>query len=114
MAAKKYFDNNWQEYKDAPDEFFHEHTYEEVMQWKVGGWEFPSSVVCIIREENTKNGKIKEHVYRKNHAASAKIDQLLVQPDTAFTVADHSSIYYLSKKRLPYDFGQGDLEGFFD
>jgi hypothetical protein len=46
---KPYFDNNWQEYKDAPDDMFHTHTFEEVMSWKVGGWELPSSVCCVIR-----------------------------------------------------------------
>ena len=31
----KYYPNNWQEYKDAPDEMFERHTFEEIMSWKV-------------------------------------------------------------------------------
>ena len=47
----KYYPNNWEHYKDAPDEMFEPHTFEEVMSWKVAGWELPSSVCCIIRAE---------------------------------------------------------------
>ena len=36
---KKYFPNNWQKFKDAPDEMFMPHTYVEVMDYKIAGWE---------------------------------------------------------------------------
>ena len=96
----KYFDNNWQEYKDAPEGFFHEHSYEDIMQWKVAGWEFPSSVYCVIREANVKTGKVKEHVYRRPHAARAKVEKLLLNNDVEITVADHDSIIFLRKHDL--------------
>ena len=41
---KKYFPNNWSEYKNAPDEMFLDHTFQELLDWKVLGWELPSSV----------------------------------------------------------------------
>lgn len=44
MSGKKpYFPSNWKMYKDAPDEAFQQHTFEEVMEWKVAGWELPST-----------------------------------------------------------------------
>ena len=58
MSGKPYFPNNWQEYKDAPDEMFQPHTFDEIMNWKVAGWELPSSVSCIIRVHNNKTGKV--------------------------------------------------------
>ena len=95
MSGKPYFPNNWQEYKDAPDEMFQPHTYDEIMNWKVAGWELPSSVSCIIRVHNNKTGKVKEHVYQREHAAKEKVRQLMRTPDIEFTVCNHESIHHL-------------------
>jgi len=96
MSGKKsYYPNNWQEYKDADDSDFIPHTFEEVMSWKVGGWELPSSVCCIIRATNLKTKKVKEYVYQKHHAAQAKVNELINTPDIEFVVADDESIHYL-------------------
>ena len=96
MAKKEYMPNNWQEYKDAPDDAFIPHTFEEIMSWKVAGWELPSSVCCVIRVTNVDTKKVKEHVYSKRSAAQAKVDQLINTPGIEFTVADHESIHHLS------------------
>lgn len=93
--ARKYFPNNWEEYYTAPDNLFHRHTFQEVMEWKVGGWELPSSIYCMIRETNLKTRKVKEHIYQRKGAARAKVQQLLNNPDTEFIVADHDSIHYI-------------------
>lgn len=96
MSGKKgYFPNNWQEFKDADESDFIPHTFEEVMSWKVGGWELPSSVCCIIRATNLKTKKVKEYVYQKHHAAQAKVNELINTPDIEFVVADSDSIHYL-------------------
>jgi len=100
MANRKYYPNNWQEYKDADDDMFHEHTFEEIMSWKIAGWELPSSVCCIIRASNLETKKVKEYVYQKRSAAQAKVDQLINEPNTEFTVVDHESIHFLT----PTDF----------
>ena len=52
-------------FKDAPDEAFHPHTFEEIMEWKVAGWELPADVACIIRTTNLKNFKTKENLKKK-------------------------------------------------
>ena len=90
----KYYPNNWEHYKDAPDEMFEPHTFEEVMSWKVAGWELPFSVCCIIREE-TPRGKIKEYVYQKQYAAEAKVKRLMSE-GAEFTVCTDSAIHYIS------------------
>ena len=90
----KYYPNNWQQYKDAPDELFEQHTFEEVMSWKVAGWELPASVCCIIRA-NTHKGKIKEFVYQKHSAAEAKV-QALINEGVEFTVCTDDSIHFVS------------------
>jgi len=100
MAKKDYFPNNWQEYKDLEDEHFIPHTYEEIMSWKVAGWELPSSVCCIIRVSDIETKKVTELVYQKQSAAQAKVNALINTPNVEFTVVDHDSIHFLT----PADF----------
>jgi hypothetical protein len=100
MAKRKYYPNNWQEYKDADDDMFVPHTFEELMSWKVAGWELPGSVCCIIRTSDLNTKKVKEYVYQKRSAAQAKVNQLINTPDIEFTVVDHESIHFLT----PTDF----------
>ena len=103
MAKRKEFPNNWQEYKDADDDMFHKHTFEEIMSWKVAGWELPSSVCCIIRTSDLNTGKVKEYVYQKRSAAQAKVNALIDTPDIEFTVVDHESIHFLTPTDFDYD-----------
>jgi hypothetical protein len=95
MSGKRYYPNNWDMFKDAPDEAFERHSFEEVMDWKVAGWELPSSVCCIIRVRDTKTYKVQEHVYMRESAAQNKVRQLMRTPDIEFTVCDHDSIHHL-------------------
>jgi len=101
MSGKKnYFPNNWKEYKDAPDDMFETHTFEEIMTWKVANWELPSSVCCLIRVKNNRTGKIQEHVYQKEGAARNKVDQLMHTPDIEFTVCNHEAIHMLATRPI--------------
>ena len=94
MPKKKpYFNNNWQAYKDADDDMFIDHTFEEFMAYKIAGWELPSSVSCVIRE-TTHNGKIKEHVYKRSKAAQKKIIKLMSE-GASFIVADGYTIHQM-------------------
>ena len=90
--TKKYFPNNWEKYKQRPDDFFQSIDFLDFMIWKCEGWELPSYVCCLIREEDCANGKVKvrEHVYQKAHAAKNKIKQLFSQPHTTCMVVTHN------------------------
>ena len=99
-SKKEYFANNWQQYKDSPDEDFIPHTFEEVMSWKVAGWELPSSVYCVIRVMDKETRAIKEHVYSRPGAAQNKVQQLLNTAGIEFTVCDHNSIHHLTEKPI--------------
>ena len=97
MSGKKpYFPNNWDEYAQLDDNHFIPHTFEEIMSWKVAGWELPSSVCCIIRVSDVKTKKVKEYVYQKPSAAQRMAEQLMTTPDIEFTVVDHESIHHLT------------------
>lgn len=94
MSGKKpYLPNNWQQWKEVPDEFLYSPTYEEFVDWKLRGWELPSSVCCIIRE-TTSRGKIKEHVYQKHHAAKNKVRQLMLN-NSEFIVCTDSELQFV-------------------
>ena len=103
----KYYPNDWQKYKDAPDELFEQHTFEEIMSWKVAGWELPASVCCIIRA-NTHKGKIKEYVYQKRSAAEQKVAALMNE-GVEFTVCTDEQIHFIS-----YNQPDDDDEHYYD
>ena len=94
-GKKPYFPSNWKMYKDAPDDAFHQHTFEEVMEWKVAGWELPSDIACIIRATHLDTRKTKEFVYKRQHAAEQKVLDLMDAKTHEFTVCTHDSIHYV-------------------
>lgn len=94
--AGKYFPNNWQEYYDAPDNMFIPHTFEELMSWKIGQWEIPSSVCCIIRTTDRKSRKVKEFVYQRRADAQRKLNTLMEDPDCDIAICDHEAIHFLT------------------
>ena len=100
MSKKKYFPNNWKRYKDEDDSFFSlgnnvYHTFEDIMEWKVGGWELPSSVCCIIRVEDKETGRIKEYVY-SNVKSAMKFCGKLMGEGHEFTIVDEEQVQQMS------------------
>ena len=101
MSKKKpYFPNNWKKLKDVPEELFENIDFEDFMDWKIGGYEIPSSVSCIIREQNLKTGKVKEHVYQRSSAAQRKIKELMEAGESEFVVCDEDNVHHLYPKYL--------------
>tara|TARA_B100000287_G_scaffold429254_1_gene482210 strand:- start:1730 stop:2065 length:336 start_codon:yes stop_codon:yes gene_type:complete len=99
MTRKRpYYPNNWREIKDAPSEYFQDMPFEQLMDWKIGGWQLPSSINCIIRETCLETGKTKEHIYQRGHAAKAKVNQLMNEGLSEFVVCSHDSIHHLFPK----------------
>ena len=95
---RKYYPNNWKAYKDSPDDMFIDHTYEEFFEWKVNGWQLPSSIVCILRVEDPKTGKIKEHTYQRIGAAKNKIDKLMKEGKKNIVICDMEAVHNLRVK----------------
>ena len=89
----KYYPNNWEAWAEMPEEFLHAPTWEEFEDWKLRGWELPSSVCCIIRAEN--NGRIKEYVYQKQHAAENRVRQLMNE-GAEFTVCTEDELRHIT------------------
>ena len=99
MSGKKpYHPNNWKMFKDAPDEAFQEHTFEEVMEWKVA-----ADVACIIRTTNLTNQKTKEYIYKRQHAAEQKILKLMDEKKHEFVVCTHDALHYVGPDLIDND-----------
>ena len=76
MPKKKpYFHNNVKAIQDVPAECFDSIPFDEFMDWKIGGWELPSTCNYIIRERNLNTGKVKEYVFQYHGAAQNKLSQ---------------------------------------
>ena len=97
MTSKKpYFPNNWQKWKDAPDDVFKTVTYEEFNDWKVCSWELPDSVACIIRSQDKVTGKTEEFVYQSQKAAGKRIEKLIQNENNEITICGHDEIHLLT------------------
>ena len=104
MPKKKpYFHNNVKALMDVPAECFDSIPFDEFMDWKIGGWELPSTCNYLIREQNIKTGKVKEYVYQKPSAARKKLEQRMESGDCEFIVADHDTVHFLTPKWEDYD-----------
>ena len=99
MSKKKpYFPNNWEAIQAAPAEYFDSIPFEQLMDWKLQGWEIPSSVACIIRSKNVKTGKVKEFVYEREHAAKKKAVELMHKGEDEFLVCTPDEIHLMSPR----------------
>ena len=104
-GKKKYFRNNWSKWKAVPDEFFEPIDFNEIMEWKVAGWELPMDVVCLIRATNKDTKKVKEFVYKQRKAADNRIKQLTEDQNLELCITTHEAQHYLSYE----DNDEGDI-----
>jgi len=74
---KRYYPNKWRAIKNAPWEAFEPLEFDDFMDWKIAGWSIPDNVLCIIREEDPKTGKVQEFTYKREHAAKKKADEIM-------------------------------------
>jgi len=101
MPKKKpYFPNNWKAIKDAPHQFFIPIPFDEFMDWKMLGWELPSSVDCIIREQNIKTGKIKEYVYINRESARKRANKIMSEGKSEFITCTHDDLAHMFPKQF--------------
>ena len=98
---KPYFHNNVRNIQDAPLECFPGLEFDEFMDWKISGYEIPATVLCIIREQKA-NGKIKEHIYQRRHAANRKIKQMIYDGHE-FSIVDREGCQHVTPTIPEYD-----------
>ena len=97
---KPYFPNNWSAIANAPSEYFESLPFDQFMDWKMKGWELPSSISCIIREHNLNTGKVTEYVYERQSAAERKAREIMNEGESEFLVCGYDEIHHMQPKYL--------------
>tara|TARA_R100000664_G_scaffold33850_1_gene52347 strand:- start:1295 stop:1606 length:312 start_codon:yes stop_codon:yes gene_type:complete len=95
MSKKKYYQNNWKKIQSTPDKYFESIDFDDFMDWKIGGYELPVGVVCLIRERNLKTNKIKEYAYKQLIAARKKSKKIAVRGDSEMTICTHNEVAHV-------------------
>ena len=101
MSKKKYYPNNYDAFREAPHEWFGSIPFDELMDWKIGCWEIPSSVACMIRE-TTKTGKVKEYIYSRSSDAKKRARKIM-DAGNEFIVCTHEAVHHMSPELEDYD-----------
>jgi hypothetical protein len=91
---KRYFPNKCAKLRAVPANLFEPIEFEEFMSWKIEGWRIPDDVLCIIREENPKNGRIKEYVYKREHSARKKANEIM-DAGNSFTICTANQLNHM-------------------
>ena len=95
---KPYYPNNWKAIAGSRPEWFDSIPYDVFMDWKIGGYEIPSSIACIIREQNLKTGKVSEHVYQQPSAAKNKCKEIMSKGESEFIVCDDDQLTHMTPR----------------
>ena len=91
---KRYYPNKCSILRNVPAEHFEPIEFDEFMDWKIAGWELPLNVLCIIRENDSKTGKVKEYVYKREHAATKKAHEIM-DAGNYFTIVTANRIQHM-------------------
>ena len=73
MKRRKYYPNNWDAIKACPPNYFPPMAYDEFRDWKVFGYQLPSSHYSIIRVEDLQKNTITEYTYKTEHHTKRRI-----------------------------------------
>ena len=70
---RKYYPNNWDAIKQCPSSYFPEMEYEDFRDWKVFGYQLPSSHYGVVRIEDLDKGTIEEYTYKTEHHTKQRL-----------------------------------------
>ena len=97
---KKYFPNNWQAVKDSPDQYFLPMPYDQLEDWKIYGYELPSSVYSIVRTKNKDTGKIKEYSYNTEYGTKQRMKRAMKSNEEIY-ICTMEGMYHLKPDNEP-------------
>ena len=92
---KPYYPNNYEAVSSAPSQWFHPIEFDDFMDWKIAGYELPSSINCIIRETRIDTGEVTEYVYQTAGRARNKARQIMDEGVSEFVVCTHEELHYV-------------------
>ena len=101
---KPYYPNNYDAIASYPSEWFDSIPFDEFMDWKILGYEIPSSINCIIREKRLDTGEVTEYVYRTTGHARNKARQIMDEGVSEFVVCTAEAVHHMYPEQIPeYD-----------
>ena len=95
MSKRRYYPNKWNQVNAVPSEHFESIDFDMLMDWKIGGYELPEGVVCLLRERNLKTNKVSEYTYMQMSAAKRRTDKIIKQGDSELTICTHSQVAHI-------------------
>ena len=95
MSKRKYYPNKWKQIHKIPAQYFESIDFEDLMDWKLGGYELPEGVVCVIRERNLKTNKVTEHTYMQMAAAKKRTRKIMSHGNSELTICTHTAVAHL-------------------
>ena len=99
---RKYYPNNWDAIKQCPPHYFPEMPYDEFRDWKVFGYQLPSSHYGIVRIEDKDTGKIEEFTYKTEHHIRNRLKKE-VGRNAEITIATDDGVYHLQPNRIDFN-----------
>ena len=113
---KKYFPNKWVKYKSISADKFTPVPFGTFMAYRVGGYDIPDDVSCIIRQEDVLTGKIKEYVYKTDLGAKKRINKIMdeIFEPTNITICDAHRIHYLPFNTANTEVKPDDMQDYED
>ena len=100
---RKYFPHNIKEIQAAPDDFFYSLPYNELIEWKINGYEIPDSVFCIMRIKNKETQLIEERYYNTTHYAKKRLAEC-IEDGSEVTMVSNEGCYYIDSRDVFLDF----------
>ena len=95
MSKRKYYPNKWKQVNAIPSKYFDSIEFEDLMDFKIGGYELPEGVVCLLRERNLKTNKVSEYTYLQMSAARRRTHKIIKQGDSELTICTHSQVAHI-------------------
>ena len=100
--SRKYYPNNWDAIKECPSSYFPAMPYEEFKDWKIHGYQLPSSHFGIVRIENLDTGKIEEVTYKSEYHARQRLKKEM-KGNKNITLATMDGVYHLMPPPLDFN-----------
>ena len=101
MKKRKYYPNNWDAIKQCPPHYFPAMEYEDFRDWKVFGYQLPSSHYAVVRIDDRDKGTIEEYTYKTEHHTRQRLMKEM-NGNKRVTIATMDGVYYLMPN--PIDF----------
>lgn len=101
--CRKYFPHNIREIQQSPDHFFCSLPYDELMEWKINGYELPDSVFCLMRIRNKDTQLIEERYYNTTHYAKRRLAKC-IQDGSEVTMVSNEGCYHIDSRDVFLDF----------